>query len=1073
MVAMATKPTTNDPAKFAEFDKRYKNLNPEQREAVDTLKGPVMVIAGPGTGKTTVLTLRIANILKTEAAGKGAAKDATRNVEPERILALTFTESGVVEMRRKLAELVGQEAYRVEISTFHGFANRIIQDYPDHFPDVVGVTPVTEVDQVQILREVIDTSSLKLAKLRPFGETYFYLKDILRAIAELKQQGVSPEEFARIAEEDKEKFYANPDLYNTSGKYEGKMKGKYDSGAKRVEKNLELVRVYEAYQTLLRRARGYDYADMIMYVAIALEKSEDLRRVLQDAYEYFLVDEHQDTNDAQNKIIELLADGDHGKDGPNLFVVGDEKQAIFRFQGASLENFHYFQNRYKNVKLISLRSNYRSTQAILDAAQGVSPRETQLVAKAGHKEHPANLAVLSTPDSEYYFIATKIKELIKNGGEDGKPATGEEIAVLYRDNRDAAPLARVLERLKVPFNIESDQDVLGDLEIKKLVRVLRAVQHFGNDVWLAEAIHVDFLGIPPMDAYRLMAFAGKQRGKIKLHDVLRSEPLQTEAGVTSEQSKKAAQKFAEHLSEWKRAVENEGAAEAFEAIVRDSGFLAAVLAHPHGAEKLAKLHALFDLLKSFVERKKDYTLKDFFGYLDLMQEHGVAVRSKDTVRLPGRVRLMTAHKSKGLEFDYVFIMGAVDRKWGSRFKREKLTLPKGIYKALAAAAQEAARVVEAAEAEIEDGDDDDNADERNVFYVALTRARKEVFITMSKADREGKELLPTQFIAELKPNREGRGNEVLALYDTEAYEAEYAKHRDEIDFGTGEEGKKDGKGEKKTPDLADKEFLNALFEAQGISVTALNNYLECPWAYFYRNMVRIPEAPNKNLSFGNAVHAALKSWFDEYDAGKNLGADYLVRRFEEALAHEPITESEYEEALAKGRKALPAFYEAYHLDWTRNAMNEVRVAGVAIADGTPINGKLDRIEFLNSAKDALTKDDAAVTVIDYKTGKPKTRNDIEGNTQSSDGNYKRQLVFYKLLLDKEGKYAMNEGVIQFIEQDDRGNPHRESFDITHGEVAVLEKQVADVAKEIRDLAFWNKGCHKPDCRYCELREGMG
>jgi DNA helicase-2/ATP-dependent DNA helicase PcrA len=830
-------------------------------------------------------------------------------------------------------------------------------------------------------------------------------------------------------------------------------------------------------------------------VAIALEKNEDLRRVLQDAYEYFLVDEHQDTNDAQNKIIEMLADGavqdaardeDHtdakGNDvGPNLFVVGDEKQAIFRFQGASTENFLYFKKLYKNVKLISLRSNYRSTQAILDAAQGVSPRETQLVAKAGHKEHAANLAVLSTIDSEYYFIATKIKELIKGnaqgtltkttGGVDGKPTPGEEIAVLYRDNRDAAPLARMLEKLKVPFNIESDQDVLGDQEIKKLVRVLRAVQHFGNDMWLAEAIHVDFLGISPMDAYRMMTFAGRRHAanaataRVKLYDILHSEALLEEAGVTNDASKKAATAFAEHLSEWKRAAENAGAAEAFEAIVRDSGFLAAVLAHPHGAEKLAKLHALFDLLKSFVERKKDYTLKDFFGYLDLMQEHGVAVKSKDTVRLPARVRLMTAHRSKGLEFDYVFIMNAVDRKWGSRFHRESLKLPKGIYKALAVAAQEAARVVAAAEAEIEDSDgDDDDADERNVFYVALTRARKEVFITMSKADREGKELLPTQFIAELKP-------EILAPYDVETYEAEFTKHRDEIDFGTGESGTKKGNGDKsKTPDLADKEFLNALFEAQGISVTALNNYLECPWQYFYRNLVRIPEAPNKNLSFGNAVHAALKSWFDEYDAGKDLGADYLVRRFEEALAHEPITESEYEEALAKGRKALPAFYEAYHLDWTRNAMNEVRVAGVFAGDGAKgaalpvsINGKLDRIEFLEGE---------TVRVIDYKTGKPKTRNDIEGNTQSSDGNYKRQLVFYKLLLDKEGKYAMNEGVIQFIEQDERGNPHRELFDITHGEVAVLEKQVETVAGEIRSLAFWDKGCHKPDCRYCELREGF-
>jgi DNA helicase-2/ATP-dependent DNA helicase PcrA len=837
-------------SKKSAFETRYAALNPEQREAVDALDGPVMVIAGPGTGKTTVLTLRIANICR---GGVGVGDDVDgkhAKTAPERILALTFTESGAVEMRRKLAELIGQEAYRVEISTFHGFANRIIRDYPDHFPDIVGAASITEIDQVASLRRIIDTPSNALAKLRPFGDTYYYLKDILRALGELKQQGVSPEVFAAIAAQEKEEFYANPDLYNTSGKYEGKMKGKYDAGAKRVEKNLELVRVYEAYQAALRKAKQYDYSDMIMYVALALEKNEDLRRVLQGAYDYFLVDEHQDTNDAQNKIIELLADA---SEEPNLFVVGDEKQAIFRFQGASLENFHYFKNRYKNVKLISLRANYRSTQAILNAAQGVSPREIELVAKAGHVEHAANLVQLAAPDIEYYFIAQKIKELLRDGASKTSP---EEIAVLYRDNRDAAPLARMLERLSVSYNIESDQDVLGDLEIKKLVRVLRAVQHFGSDVWLAEALHVDFLGIPPIDAYKMMSFAGKQRGRLKIYDILGSEALQAEAGIESAETKGAATELYKNLSRWKRAMENEGAVEAFEAIVRDSGFLAAVLRHPAGAEKLAKLHVLFDLLKSFVERKKNYSLKDFFNYLDLMEEHGLTLKSKDTVRLPGRVRLMTAHRSKGMEFDYVFIMNAVDRKWGSRFHRESLTLPKKIYRV--AAAKDAARGATAAE--------DDNADERNVFYVALTRARKEVFITLAKNDRDGREQLPTQFISELKP-------EILAPYDVVPYEAEFAKNRDEIEFGATSGGGDDAatRAAAEKPELADKTFLNALFEAQGISVTALNNYLECPWAYFYRNLVRIPEAPNKHLSFGNAVHDALKNYFDAFDAGEDQG----------------------------------------------------------------------------------------------------------------------------------------------------------------------------------------------------------
>ncbi len=1086
--AAAPKKNANTDAPEDAFEARYKGLNPEQRDAVDTLEGPVMVIAGPGTGKTTVLTLRIANILRA------AQEKKIPPTKPERILALTFTESGAAEMRRKLAALVGQDAYKVEISTFHGFANRIIQDHPDHFPEIVGASPITEIDQVDIVRRLLNASSLKLAKLKPFGDPYFYLRDIIRAITELKQQSVSPAMFAKIAEDDNERFYANPDLIHTSGKYEGKRKGKYDSALKKIEKNLELVRVYEAYQAELRKAKQYDYADMIMFVALALEADGDLRRALQSAYDYFLVDEHQDTNDAQNKIVELLVDEDAapGK-GPNLFVVGDEKQAIFRFQGASLENFHYFRTRYKGVKLIPLRSNYRSTQAILNAAQAVSPRETELKAEAGHKESPAHLAVLSAPDVETFFIAQRIQEIIKETS-----TAAEEIAVLYRDNKDAAPLTRMLERLHIPFNIESDQDVLGDHEIRKLVRVLRAVQHFGNDIWLAEALHADFLNIPPMDAYRMIAFAGRMRrvGAAKdaarnagpvgrrttIYDVLASAELQKEAGVVSQESVEAATTFAHNLSEWKRAAENDGAALAFEKIVRDSGFLAAVLRHPSGSEKLAKLHALFELLKSFTERNRRYSLRDFFNYLDLMEEHGVAVKAKDTTRMPGRVRLMTAHRSKGLEFDYVFIMGAVDRKWGSRFHRDSLTLPKGIY-----------RMVKEAEAEValggdEDERDDDaaadaarDADERNVFYVALTRARKEVYVTMSRADREGKELLPTQFISEMN-------EDVLAPFDEEPYEKEFDARRAEVEFGqTAKENGKDGKNAapaEKKPELMDKQFLNALFEAQGISVTALNNYLECPWHYFYVNLLRIPEAPNKHLAFGNAVHGALKQYFDELERGEDMGKVWMVARFEEGLAREAIAEHEYEETLEKGRKALPAFYDEYHAQWLafRNgggrAMNEIRVDGVTAGTGdgaVAINGKLDRVEILHDGEKGAAQDAARneVHVIDYKTGRPKSRNELSGNTKNADGNYMRQLAFYKLLLGKEGRYDMTEGVIQFIERDERGKAHREAFEVTPGEVAVLEKLVVDVAGEIRDLAFWNKGCHEPDCEYCRLREGMG
>jgi DNA helicase-2/ATP-dependent DNA helicase PcrA len=996
---------------MANLEEAYARLNDEQRLAVDTILGPVMVIAGPGTGKTEVLTVRIANILRET------------KTPPEKILALTFTESGVVAMRRRLTELVSGDAYRVAISTFHGFANGVIQDYPDHFLHIIGSANITEVDQVQILEKLLDSQTLDL--LRPFGDRYYYLRNILAAINELKRQGVSPAEFAKIAADEKKDFYANSDLMNQSGRYEGKMKTKYVSAARHIEKNIELAELYAAYQAALRKAKQYDYSDMIMEVMVALEHDHDLLRVLQDTYDYFLVDEHQDTNDAQNRIIELLSSG---RENPNLFVVGDEKQAIFRFQGASLENFHYFKDRYKRVKLISLRSNYRSTQAILDAAEAISPREAKLIARRGGSASPASLAALSSPNAEHYFIAQKIKEL------QGAGTPAEEIAVLYRDNKEAPPLARTLEKEHVAFSIESDQDILGDEEIKKLIRILRAVEHFGNDTPLVEALHVDFLGIPPIDVYKLASFARKER--IKIYDVLRSEKLLNDAGV---ESKDACLAFFKNLSVWKSAAKNRGAADAFEFVVRESGFLVALLNHPSATEKIAKLHALFDILKSAALRRKNYTLDDFFIYLDLMEKHDVAIKNKEIGGFPGRVRLMTAHRSKGLEFAYVFIMNAADRTWGSRYHREAIKLPKKIY-----------RVFKAVESDL-NGRESDDADERNVFYVALTRAKRGVFVTFAKTDRDGKEVLPTQFIAEMKEN-------ILSPLDVSRYEAYLAVHP-EIEFAP---------AAPKVPELKDKKFLDALFEEQGLSVTALNNYLECPWHYFYVNLVRIPEAPNKHLSFGNAAHAAFKGYFDAFSEGVDKGKEYLVRLFLDALAREPITESDFEEARKKGERALAAFYDEYHASWSPRAMNEVRINDVR-AGGVKIRGSLDRVEFLD---DGGAKGKAPVRVIDYKTGKPKTRNEIEGNTKTSDGNYKRQLTFYKLLLEKEGGRDMKEGIIQFIEPDDRGKFHREAFGISIGETKVLEAQIGEVAKEIRGLTFWGNIPHAKDCVYCALRRLM-
>ena len=275
------------------YQELYKRLNKAQKQAVDTVEGPVMVIAGPGTGKTQILTLRIANILRET------------DTDPRSILSLTFTESGVVSMRKRLAEIIGDTAYLVNINTFHGFCNDIIKNYPEEFPRIIGSENINEVEQIRILEKLIEELPLKY--LRPFGDKFYYARAILADINQLKREGVSAMEFGEIVRKREKTFPKINGLRHEKGPYAGKIKGEFKELEKQIAKNKELARIYIAYQKELAEKRLYDYSDMIMETLSALKKSDDLLPIIQERFHYFLIDEHQDTNNAQNKIIELLA----------------------------------------------------------------------------------------------------------------------------------------------------------------------------------------------------------------------------------------------------------------------------------------------------------------------------------------------------------------------------------------------------------------------------------------------------------------------------------------------------------------------------------------------------------------------------------------------------------------------------------------------------------------------------------------------------------------------------------------------------------------------------------------------
>lgn len=990
------------------FETAYENLNAQQKHAVDTIEGPVMVIAGPGTGKTKILTIRIANILKKT------------DTEPGSILALTFTESGVTSMRRKLTELLDGRAYAVAINTFHGFCNDIIKDYPEEFPRIIGSENITEVDQVRIIEDAIDRLPLK--ELKPFGNPLHHMRTILTAINELKREGVSDGKFIEEIERERERFEHIEDLTHDKGPHKGKVKGHYQKLEKNIAKNAELAQIYAYYQQRLADDRKYDYNDMIMEVLEVLAHNSDLLLMLQEHYQYVLVDEHQDTNKAQGKIIELLC---NFHENPNLFVVGDDKQAIYRFQGASLENFSYFKTRYPDAELVVLEENYRSSQAILDSAHSIIPGEKALQAQRPYENIHLKLYALSDENAECYFIGRSIADKIAEG------IAPEDIAVLYRNNGDMAPIATMLQKMNVPFTVSSDRDMLADDDIRKLITILRAVNEFGSQEAFIEALHVDFLHIDPLDLYKMMDYAN--RNKASLYDVARSlEMLRSpDMGLAKPET---INEVYEKFARWKTISHNKGLIELFEIVMRESGLLGHLLAAEDPAERIEMVGGLFEEVKQLIEAHREYGIKDFFDYLRTLKTHNIRIKKSTSGHGTGKVHLMTAHKSKGLEYDVVYIVNAFDGHWGNKRKRGGLELPKRLFSLSGSDADETT---------------DENADERRLFFVALTRAKREVIISYAKENAHKKEQLPSQFIGELRAD-------LLSTEDAKPYEAEFAAKK-EILFAPriGTAGSRE-----------DKEYIKELFLRNGFSVTALNNYRECPWKYFYTNLLRIPKAPSKHQMYGIAIHGALKDLFDalhEREAGKQ----FLIDKFTYHLNRQPLSQSDYAESLQKGLAALGGYYDRYHATWRTNVLTEFAINGIMLTPEIRLTGKIDKMEFLGAGNE--------VNVVDYKTGKQKSRNEIEGATQNSEGNIKRQLVFYKLLLDRyeEGKkYHMVTGDIDFIEPNDKGEYRKHMFEIVPEEIAELESEIKRVGQEILDTAFWEKRCDDPTCEYCALRNMM-
>jgi len=916
------------------FETEFNRLNPAQRKAVETIEGPVMVIAGPGTGKTQVVAMRVAQIL------------AKSQMRPSNILCLTFSMSGATAMRDRLRTLIGPDAYGVTVSTIHGFCQEIISSHPILFDEWSAADQISDIERYRELNKIIDQLLPDLAIVNPktpYGRT----KELIDRISQVKREGKTEKDLREVAHA-----------------YEQAMTGKSKEGTKAQAKNMLAVRKYQEfieifcrYQKMLTETRRYDFDDMILYAIRALEREEWLLMGLQERYMYVLVDEFQDTNGSQYRLIELLTTPVISPNEPNIFVVGDDDQAIYRFQGANLQNMLSFHRRFPAAPIVVLRTSYRSTQSILDAAGKVIAQNTErlvgripglekeLAAASGEAGDLPRLLRPASDMAEPWMIADVIEQVIADG------VSVKEIAVLTQTNGELRAYYDVLQARGIPVQMSGKIDLLAHPLVRQLLAVLWAVRQPEKDGRLAAALAADSFGCHPADVARLFALTRER--KISLFDLLLQLdiPLSPTADVPF-RDLPTVLSARDTLLDLHQKLPTRTVIETVERIMHECNFV-----HRKDGTidplDLAALQEFFERVKSRAYEQPAFSFEHLLSDLDFYQnpDYG-ALRM--TYAIPHLVeegvRLMTAHQSKGLEFDTVILGNFRDGHWDRRRNPSSLALPEELLFGW----------------EREQKTFEQHQDERRVAFVAMTRAKRNLIfscpVEMTTGDK-ARAVSPSAYFSEA-----GILPEVhVPLKDPEKASTLLLRRPRAIDDEM-------------------RAFLQDRLKTFALSVSGLNRFLDDPQRFFEEDLLQVPMLSKFEFAYGNAVHWALRQWALGHQQGMPLGKAELIREFRQHLTErEFLTDAELERLSHVGAEALTRYYEQ-KLQGSSPVIQSVELRLKTNLGDIPLKGAIDRIDLAHP-------DSSVATIIDYKTGAPKTESQIR------EGDYYRQLVFYAVLLE--------------------------------------------------------------------------
>lgn len=1086
---------------MSDFEKRYTQLNTNQRKAVDTIDGPVMVIAGPGTGKTELLSMRVANIL-----------DKT-DVLPHNILCLTFTESGATAMRERLSGLLGPDAFKVAIHTFHSFGTEIINQYGEYFYSGAHFRPADELSTYETLVPILE----RLPHGNPIGGkmngAFTHLRDIQSAISDLKKSGLTPDELGAILDRNdafaawiaprlktaldgrlsKKSFAALETLLHDIQDYRDDTpldlitytplaqvvgdhlqlaldqaraddstkplsawkrtfieKNAHDEpvlkDAKRSEKLRALANVYYDYLVAMQERSLYDFDDMILRVVHALEVFHDLRLNLQEQYQYILVDEFQDTNDAQMRLLWNLTNNDVMAGRPNIMVVGDDDQAIYRFQGAKVSNILDFESRYRDVAVITLTDNYRSSRDILSVARSVIvqgqerlERTMSGVDKTLTAHHlPATSRVdfrqYGTELEEFSSLAERLAAAIADNPHASR-------AIIARHHKQLVALLPHLQQRGIHLRYERQEDILETEPVQQLELVARIFhdiaaqaypeadelmpQLLAHPAWRVSA---DELWQLSLRAYRERSFwleaMLQTPGRLKdiaewiivgahyaQHETLEFM-LDYIFGVEGTQAAdSSADETAEPFSD--------GPREDFVSPLRAHFFPVGSLdAEPE--RYIAHLHALRKLRQTLREYRPDAPLElaDFVHCIDLHRELGIPIQGGGEVDgYEDAVTLLTAHRSKGLEFDEVYVINACDNIWGesARGRARLIAFPHNLPLAPA-------------------GED---SDERlRLLYVALTRAKAHLYVSLCTQNSNGRNQLPVGALsgADIALQTADPASPAALL---DALSADWRAPLYDVDHVTA------------------KNILGPILEKYRISATHFNNFLDVtrggPQLFLLQNLLRFPQAMGPDAAYGSSIHTALQRAHTHLSAtGQRRPVEDVLHDFEEALTGHQLSEADTHKLLARGSDALNAFLAARYDNFSPLQIAERSFATDAVKIGDAcLTGAIDLLDV-----DLETRE---ITVTDYKTGRAirswQGKTDIE---KLKLHHYRRQLMIYKLLIEGSRQFSghtVTRGVIEFVEPDARGEIVRLELSYDPDELATTRQLIEAVWREIQALNF--------------------